>query len=141
MAMKISNKLIEELIKCTWIRWSQNAGDEESHDLIHQQRSNSHSFDRANQNIERIVEKIKIKKSNTKLTSSVVVNHLTTPYIEKCVQRAQDLNVPKISFRPDVPLFERKVAKYSIDQIKAFEEIQKNDSNSIEIDWNPNRDN
>ena len=23
MAMKISNKLIEELIKCTWIRWSQ----------------------------------------------------------------------------------------------------------------------
>lgn len=140
MAMKITDKLIDELIRCTWIRWSQNAGDEESHDLIHQQRSKSHSFDRANKNIQRIVEKIKLKKSNTKLTSSVVVNHLTTPYIEKCVRRAQNLNVPKISFRPDVPLFERKVAKYSTDQIKAFKQIQKNDSHSIKIDWNPNRD-
>ena len=140
MAMQIKDSLIDQLIKCTWVRWSQNAGDEESHNLIHQQRSKSHSFLRANENIERIVKAIRLKGSKTKLTSSVVVNHLTTPYIEKCAKRAQDLKVPKISFRPDVPLFERKVAKYSPEQIEAFKNLQDNESNTIEIDWNLNRD-
>ena len=137
-AMNIKEEVIEELSNAEWIRWSQNAGTDESHKLINRNRSEKDSFERANDNIKRLVRAIKGKK--TVLTSSVVVNDLTTPFIEECIKRAINLGIKRISFRPDVPLMAKGMSNYTKEQMEKLDSLYNKYKEEIEIDWNLTRD-
>ncbi len=104
MAMPLKNSSIAELVNMRWLRWSLNAGTSRSYGIINQpiERNPDAVFERAKENIRRLVFERRTRDTGLKITTSYVVNNGNQDEIYDAVKISLDLGVDAISFRPDM---------------------------------------
>jgi len=142
LAMNLSDRTIDLLSHVKWIRWSQNAGDDRSFEIIHLPKARAHSFERAKLNAQRIGNHIEFKNTATYFSSSVVLNDLSLNQIERTIMVASAAKCESIQFRPDMIVTRGRPTYYqhkSFDQIAI--DVTEQFKERIKIDFNIERTN
>ncbi|RXJ93844.1 hypothetical protein CRV00_09240 [Malaciobacter molluscorum] len=123
--IKLEDKVIQNLLKAKWLRWSVNAADEQTYNKTNNPR-NKKSFFTSQKNIKRLVE----LRTNEKvhIGASFVIGDYNKHNISKVYNFVKDLNIDSLSFRPDTPLLRNEQLytydEQTIKELKKCEEIQ-----------------
>lgn len=110
LAMPINDFAIEQLAQVKWIRWSMNAGTQETYVQVHTIRKadGEKVFTRAQENVRRINAIRKQVAEPATFNASFVVSNINHGDILAGARLAASLGVDSIAFRPDIEAAEER---------------------------------
>jgi radical SAM protein with 4Fe4S-binding SPASM domain len=109
-AMEIKDELFETLAKFKWLRWSMNGGSEEVYIKTNAPKikNQDYAYKNVQKNIQRIIEKKKLLKSDVLVNASYVVSEWNFNDLENAAILGKKLEIDNLFFRPDMkPMDER----------------------------------
>lgn len=104
LAMRMDDTLIHALARCAWVRWSMNAGSEQTYVLTNnpRQKQPSQAYQQVQENVMRLVSARKNLGSNVTINASYVVCEWNAHDVIEAAKLASNLGINGISFRPDM---------------------------------------
>ena len=104
LAMKMDDALIEALARCAWVRWSMNAGSEETYVLTNRPRQAhpEQAYQRVRDNLARLVATRRELGSGVSINASYVVCEWNGHDVHAAARLGSELGIDSISFRPDM---------------------------------------
>lgn len=104
LAMKMDDALIDALSRCRWVRWSMNAGTEQTYILTNnpRQKQGSLVYQRVQENVSRLVSAKRTLGSSLAINASYVVCEWNEHDVIEAARLASKLGIDSISFRPDM---------------------------------------
>lgn len=108
LAMGVDERLLAQLARATWVRWSVNAGTREAYLHTNNPRGSApqNAFDRACENVRRLVQARAAvgDREPVRINASFVVCETNEADVFAAARLCRELGVDGIAFRPDTPV-------------------------------------